>query len=86
MNITETMNAAMSVDNCDVLNENGKLRLIYALDGFPTPLILAQANSYHELNEKALRIFDNETTIWFHISIFRNSGWFEITLEVRYKI
>ena len=67
MNITETMKAAMSVDNCDVLNENGKLRLIYALDGFPTPLILAQANSYHELNEKALRIFDAKKWMRFLI-------------------
>lgn len=67
MNITETMKAAMNVDNCDVLNENGKLRLIYALDGFPTPLILAQANSYHELNEKALRIFDAKKWMRFLI-------------------
>ena len=67
MNITETMKAAMSVDNCDVLNENGKLLLIYALDGFPTPLVLAHANSYHELNEKALRIFDAKKWMRFLI-------------------
>lgn len=67
MNITETMKVTMNVDNCDVLNENGKLRLIYALDGFPTPLILAQANSYHELNEKALRIFDAKKWMRFLI-------------------
>ena len=72
MNITETMKAAMNVDNCDVLNENGKLRLIYALDGFPTPLILAQANSYHELNEKALRIFDAKK--WMRFLIDESAG------------
>lgn len=67
MNITETMKNAMNVDNCDVLNENGKLRLIYVLDGFPTPLTLAYANSYHELNEKALRIFDAKKWMRFLI-------------------
>ena len=58
MNITAALKGLMNVENCDILNENGKLRLVYDLEEFSTPLTLVHANSYHELNEKAMRIFD----------------------------
>ena len=52
----------MNINNCDILMENGHLRLICDVPGFDFPLILAQAHSNHELNEKAMKIF--EPKVW----------------------
>lgn len=45
-----------NVENCDVIMENGFLRLIYHTDKMAVPLVLAACKSYHDLNEKAMKI------------------------------
>lgn len=42
-----------NVENCDVIMENGFLRLIYHTDKMTVPLVLAACKSYHDLNEKS---------------------------------
>ena len=52
-----------NVENCDVIMENGFLRLIYHTDKMAVPLVLAACKSYHDLNEKAMKILGkNEWT------------------------
>lgn len=46
-----------NVENCDVIMENGFLRLIYHTDKMAVPLVLAACKSYHDLNEKAMMVF-----------------------------
>nr|DAG43426.1 MAG TPA: nucelotide kinase [Caudoviricetes sp.] len=48
----------MNINNCDILIENGRLRLIYDMPGFNFPMTLIHAYSNHELNEKAMKIFE----------------------------
>ena len=48
----------MNINNCDILIENGHLRLIYDMPGFNFPMTLIHAYSNHELNEKAMKIFE----------------------------
>ncbi len=45
-----------NVENCDVIMENGFLRLVYHTDMMAVPLVLAACESYHDLNEKAMKI------------------------------
>ena len=47
-----------NIENCDVTMENGYLRLIYHTDKLPVPMVLAVTKSYHDLNEKAMQLFD----------------------------
>lgn len=47
-----------NIENCDVTMENGYLRLIYHADKLPVPMVLAVTKSYHDLNEKAMQLFD----------------------------
>lgn len=47
-----------NIENCDVTMENGYLRLIYHIDKLPVPMVLAVTKSYHDLNEKAMQLFD----------------------------
>lgn len=47
-----------NIENCDVTMENGYLRLIYHTDKLPVPMVLAVTKSYHDLNEKAVQLFD----------------------------
>ena len=48
----------MNINNCDILIENGRLRLVYDVPGFNFPMTLIHAHSNHELNEKAMTIFE----------------------------
>ncbi len=48
-----------NIENCDVTMENGYLRLIYHADKLPVPMVLAVTKSYHDLNEKAMQLFDS---------------------------
>lgn len=49
-----------NIENCDVTMENGYLRLIYHTDKLPVPMVLAVTKSYHDLNEKAMQLFDGD--------------------------
>lgn len=49
-----------NIENCDVTMENGYLRLIYHTDKLPVPMVLAVTKSYHDLNEKAMQLFDED--------------------------
>lgn len=49
-----------NIENCDVTMENGCLRLIYHADKLPVPMILAVTKSYHDLNERAMQLFDGD--------------------------
>lgn len=52
------MSKMFNIENCDVTMENGYLRLIYHTDEQPVPMVLAVTKSYHDLNEKAMQLFD----------------------------
>lgn len=52
------MSKMFNIENCDVTMENGYLRLIYHTDELPVPMVLAVTKSYHDLNEKAMQLFD----------------------------
>lgn len=52
------MSKMFNIENCDVTMENGYLRLIYHTDKLPVPMVLAVTKSYHDLNEKAMQLFD----------------------------
>lgn len=52
------MSKMFNIENCDVTMENGCLRLIYHTDELPVPMVLAVTKSYHDLNEKAMQLFD----------------------------
>lgn len=52
------MSKMFNIENCDVTMENGYLRLIYHTDELPVPMVLAVIKSYHDLNEKAMQLFD----------------------------
>lgn len=52
------MSKMFNIENCDVTMENGCLRLIYHTDEQPVPMVLAVTKSYHDLNEKAMQLFD----------------------------
>lgn len=52
--------AAMDINNCDILSENGVLRLVYNSEKYAYPLTLAKAKSYHELNEDGMKLFGEE--------------------------
>ena len=52
------MSKMFNIENCDVTMENGYLRLIYNTDELPVPMVLAVTKSYHDLNEKAMQLFD----------------------------
>ena len=45
-----------NIENCDVIMGKGFLRLIYHTDKMAVPLVLAACKSYHDLNEKAMKI------------------------------
>ena len=49
-----------NIENCDVTMENGYLRLIYHADKLPVPMVLAVTKSYHDLNERAMQLFDGD--------------------------
>lgn len=49
-----------NIENCDVTMGNGYLRLIYHTDKLPVPMVLAVTKSYHDLNEKAMQLFDGD--------------------------
>lgn len=52
------MSKMFNIENCDVTMENGYLRLIYHTDELLMPMVLAVTKSYHDLNEKAMQLFD----------------------------
>lgn len=52
------MSKMFNIENCDVTMENGCLRLIYHTDELPVPMVLTVTKSYHDLNEKAMQLFD----------------------------
>lgn len=52
--------AVMDINNCDILSENGALRLVYNSEEYAYPLTLAKAKSYHELNEDGMKLFGAE--------------------------
>lgn len=54
----------MNINNCDILFESGRLRLVYDMPGFNFPMTLVHARSNHELNEKAMKIFEPKE--WIH--------------------
>lgn len=51
------MTKKFNVENCDILNENGHLRLVYNDDDYAYPLTLISEKSYRKLNEKAAKLF-----------------------------
>lgn len=57
----------LNIDNCHILIENGRLRIIYDLPGLLFPVTLIDAHSCHELNEKAMKIF--EPKVWIRYLI-----------------
>ena len=59
----------MDINDCDILNENGVLRLVYNSDKYAYPLTLAKAKSYHELNEDGMRLFDAEDWVVYIVSL-----------------
>ena len=59
----------MDINDCDILNENGILRLVYNSDKYAYPLTLAKAKSYHELNEDGMRLFDAEDWVVYIVSL-----------------
>lgn len=61
--------STMDINNCDILNENGVLRLVYNSDKYAYPLTLAKAKSYHELNEDGMRLFDAEDWVDYIVSL-----------------
>ena len=77
-----------NVENCDVIMENGFLRLIYHTDKMAVPLVLAACKSYHDLNEKAMKILGknewaedvvewsirDESPVWYNLlaDIYKN--------------
>lgn len=52
------MSKMFNIENCDVTMENGCLRLIYHTDELLMPMTLAISKTYHDLNEKAMQLFD----------------------------
>lgn len=50
----------LNIENCDVTMENGYLRLVYHTDKMPVPMVLAVTKSYHDLNEKAMQLFEGD--------------------------
>lgn len=54
----------MNINNCDILFESGRLRLVYDMPGLNFPMTLVHARSNHELNEKAMKIFEPKE--WIH--------------------
>lgn len=52
------MSKMFNIENCDVAMENGCLRLIYHTDELLMPMTLAISKTYHDLNEKAMQLFD----------------------------
>lgn len=61
--------SVMDINDCDILNENGVLRLVYNSDKYAYPLTLAKAKSYHELNEDGMRLFDAEDWVVYIVSL-----------------
>lgn len=62
----------MNINNCDILFESGRLRLVYDMPGFNFPMTLVHARSNHELNEKAMKIFDPKE--WIHYLAEQGAG------------
>ena len=62
----------MNINNCDILFESGRLRLVYDVPGFNFPMTLIHARSNHELNEKAMKIFDPKE--WIHYLAEQGAG------------
>lgn len=62
----------MNINNCDILFESGRLRLVYDTPGFNFPMTLVHARSNHELNEKAMKIFEPKE--WIHYLAEQGAG------------
>lgn len=62
----------MNINNCDILFEGGRLRLVYDTPGFNFPMTLVHARSNHELNEKAMKIFEPKE--WIHYLAEQGAG------------
>ncbi len=62
----------MNINNCDILFESGRLRLVYDMPGFNFPMTLVHARSNHELNEKAMKIFEPKE--WIHYLAEQGAG------------
>lgn len=57
--------SVMDINDCDILNENGVLRLVYNFNKCTSPMILARAKSYHELNESGMFLFGAKTWVTY---------------------
>lgn len=57
--------SVMDINDCDILNENGVLRLVYNFNKCTSPMILASAKSYHELNESGMFLFGAKTWVTY---------------------
>ncbi len=53
----------MNVNNCDILIENGRLRLFYNLPGCLFPVQVIDTRSNHIFNERAIKIFGPKSWI-----------------------
>lgn len=62
----------MNINNCDILFEGGRLRLVYDMPSLNFPMTLVHARSNHELNEKAMKIFDPKE--WIHYLAEQGAG------------
>ena len=53
--------SVMGINNCDILNENGVLRLVYNFNKYTPPMIMVRAKSYHEFNKSGMFLFGAKT-------------------------
>ena len=53
--------SVMDINNCDILNENGVLRLVYNFNKYTPPMIMVRAKSYHEFNKSGMFLFGAKT-------------------------
>ena len=61
--------SVMDINDCDILNENGVLRLVYNFNKRTSPMILARAKSYHELNESGMFLFGAKTWVTYIVQL-----------------